>query len=138
MNSPADLLNAAIQSHQAGQYAEAEQLYLTILQTQPNHGRTLYLLGLAAHQQGNVDAAAQWYQRAIAVEPANVDAHNNLGVLMQQTGQLERAPTIRAYMATWGQFFSNSANLKQRSPITKPPSNSTPTWPPPTPIWAMP
>jgi len=91
MNSPADLLNAAIQCHQAGQYAEAEQLYLTILQTQPNHGRTLYLLGLAAHQQGNVDAAAQWYQRAIAVEPANVDAHNNLGVLMQQTGQLERA-----------------------------------------------
>lgn len=91
MNTAADLLNTAIQCHQAGQYAEAEQLYLSILQTQPNQARILYLLGLAAHQQGNGDAAAQWYQRAIAVQPDNLDAHNNLGVLMQQTGQLDQA-----------------------------------------------
>lgn len=91
MSSPSELLNAALQHHQAGQLLEAEQLYEAIVLQQPNQIQVLYLLGLANHQRGSLDRAMAWYQRAIAAKPDYADAHNNLGVLLVQQGNLQQA-----------------------------------------------
>ncbi|MBF2029951.1 MAG: glycosyltransferase family protein [Oscillatoriales cyanobacterium C42_A2020_001] len=91
MMSATELLNAAIQHHQAGQLLEAERLYEEALLQQPNQPQVLYLLGLVNHQRGDLDAAVQWYRSAIAFQPDYTDAHNNLGVLMVQQGNLQQA-----------------------------------------------
>jgi tetratricopeptide (TPR) repeat protein len=91
MSSPTELLNVALQQHQAGQLLEAERLYEAVLLEQPNQANVLYLLGLVNHQRGRLETAAMWYLRAIAVNPGYADAHNNLGVLLVQQGQLQQA-----------------------------------------------
>lgn len=91
MLSPTELLNAALQQHQAGQLLEAERLYEAVLLDQPDQANVLYLLGLANHQRGRLEAATMWYLRAIAVNPEYADAHNNLGVLFVQQGNLQQA-----------------------------------------------
>lgn len=47
--------------------------------------------GMRAHAQGDLDAAAVAYQRALAVAPDNPDALNLLGTALLQLGQAERA-----------------------------------------------
>jgi tetratricopeptide (TPR) repeat protein len=91
MTSIADLLTTAMQHHRAGQFFQAEQLYRTVLQQQPNQPNALYLLGFIAHQTGDLPLAVEWYQRAIAAKPDYVDAYNNLGAALQQQGKLEEA-----------------------------------------------
>ncbi len=112
MTTPADLLNAAIQHHQAGRLLEAEQLYQQVLAQQPPQARVVYLLGLANHQRGNWAAAVQWYQQAIALQPDYGDAHNNLGVLFVQQGNLTAAAEhYRAALASQPQNAHAHANL---------------------------
>jgi len=73
------LLAAALQHHQAGQLADAEQIYRQILAQEPNHPDALHLLGVIALQCGQHDTARQLIQRAIALQPGNAQYHNNLG-----------------------------------------------------------
>ncbi|HEY9749802.1 MAG TPA: tetratricopeptide repeat protein, partial [Allocoleopsis sp.] len=85
------LLKTAIQHHQAGRLAEAEELYQHILEAQPDHAEVWQLRGaLAAAEKRNFDAIA-YYQQALALKPNFPEAHSNLGVVLSQTGQLETA-----------------------------------------------
>ena len=51
------LLASAIREHQAGRLEEAKQLYLQVLAIDVRHAKSLYGLGLIAHQVRNFDAA---------------------------------------------------------------------------------
>jgi tetratricopeptide (TPR) repeat protein len=74
-NSPKQLtldqaLALAGQLQGQGKLAEAEHWLRQILQQQPNHAPALQLLGVVAYQAGNLPAAAELIQRAIAVTPS--------------------------------------------------------------------
>ncbi|HZW24572.1 MAG TPA: tetratricopeptide repeat protein [Gallionella sp.] len=66
---PDDLLKVAATHHQAGRNAEAEAMYLAILQTEPAHADAHYNLGLLRMQQGLAEQALPHLQAAWEADP---------------------------------------------------------------------
>jgi predicted O-linked N-acetylglucosamine transferase (SPINDLY family) len=87
----AEALQQAVRYHQAGQLAQAEQLYRAVLQADPQQVDALHLLGLIAYQVGQPEAAATCIGQALRLKPDFAQAHNSLGVVLQSQGRLEEA-----------------------------------------------
>jgi Flp pilus assembly protein TadD len=81
----------AIQHHQAGRLAEAEQFYRQVLVEQPNHPDALHLLGILFAQQGKHEPAVELIGRAIAVNPTTVVFHSNLANVLREMGRPQDA-----------------------------------------------
>lgn len=62
-------LQRAIEHHQAGRHAQAEALYLSIVQAQPYHAIANHNVGLLAGQLGFHDAALPYLRTALSVNP---------------------------------------------------------------------
>jgi tetratricopeptide (TPR) repeat protein len=71
--------DAAFAFHQRGQLAEAEQMYRSILQADPQHFHASHLLGVIFSQRGEFEAAERQISLAIRISPGNVAAHFNRG-----------------------------------------------------------
>jgi tetratricopeptide (TPR) repeat protein len=84
-------LALAVQQHQAGQLAQAEQLYRAILQADPHHVEALFLLGVLARQMGQPEQAAALLGQAVRLKPDSAAAHYELGVALQAQGRLAEA-----------------------------------------------
>jgi protein O-GlcNAc transferase len=91
MESPSELLAAAVRLHRDGDLGRAEELYGRILGRDPEHPDALHLLGVAAHQRGRDDRAAELIARAIAARPEEASYRSNLGVALRGLGRLEEA-----------------------------------------------
>jgi predicted O-linked N-acetylglucosamine transferase (SPINDLY family) len=85
----------AFQYHQAGRWAEAEQLYRQILSARPDHAEAWRLLGLLAHQGGRQQLAVECLGRAIALGPQNAVSYSDLGNVLRSMGRLPEA--LRGY-----------------------------------------
>jgi predicted O-linked N-acetylglucosamine transferase (SPINDLY family) len=86
-----NLLNTALQHHQAGRLAEAESIYRQILALDPRHADSLHLLGVLAHQVGRPDVAAGLIGQAIAVRGDDSLYHNNLANALRDQGRPDEA-----------------------------------------------
>jgi protein O-GlcNAc transferase len=91
MMAISEALAIAVQSYQTGNLAQAEALYVQILEQQPNNAQVLHWLGVITHQLGKLNQAVVYYQRALALEPNQTQLHYNLGNAFQQQGQFEAA-----------------------------------------------
>lgn len=89
------MLTCAVARHQAGDFAEAEAIYLRVLETDPENPDALHLLGLVAHQFERNQVAVDLLNRAITARPDFYDALNNLGLICRKMSQLDDA--INAY-----------------------------------------
>lgn len=85
------VFSAAVEKHQAGDLAGAEQLYRSILTKVPTHPATLCNLGAVLVRQDQVEAAAQCYAMCLAESPGYPDAHYNYGNLYRRIGQYRDA-----------------------------------------------
>ena len=85
------MLQAAIKRHQAGNLAEAAELYRLILQLQPAQGDALNLLGVINQQQGDYAEAEALGRRAVAAMPDFAAGHGNLGSALAAQGRQEEA-----------------------------------------------
>ena len=74
-----DALAIAVQHHQAGRLAAAEQIYRRVLAVDPNHVDVLHFLGVIANQTGKHELAVEYLERAIALRGDDATFHNNLG-----------------------------------------------------------
>ncbi len=101
-----DAVKLARRHHHAGRLADAETIYLQILQNQPDHPEALYLLGALKGQRGDIDAGIDLIRRAIGFRPNAAEAHRNLGVLFAQQDRMEEAFNA----------FSRAAQLQPDSP----------------------
>jgi protein O-GlcNAc transferase len=81
----------ALSLHQAGQLADAEQLYRKILAAQPQHFDSLHLLGVIHAQRGEHVAALRQIDAALAVNPNVAQAHNNRGASLLALGRHNEA-----------------------------------------------
>ncbi len=72
-------------------YAGARKALLAILKRHPGEWRAMNLLGNLALLQDRPDEAADWYQRAVAVDPAQAEVYNNLGAVALRRGEPVRA-----------------------------------------------
>jgi predicted O-linked N-acetylglucosamine transferase (SPINDLY family) len=85
------LLQRAVKLHQSGQLQTAEQLYRQILQAEPRHTATLYLLALLHKQTGDHETAGQLLKQALEIDPVNAGAWVNLGHTHNELGRLDEA-----------------------------------------------
>ncbi len=84
-------LSAAIEAHQAGDQAAAEQGYRETLEAVPDHPHALHYLGVVLHQKGENDEAVRLIERAVAQMPNHADMHSNLGAVFYEMERLEKA-----------------------------------------------
>ena len=63
------LLQQAIAAHQEGKLQDAERLYRSILQTQPDHAGVNHNLGLLAVSAGKVEEALPLFENAYNAKP---------------------------------------------------------------------
>lgn len=65
--------------HQQGKLAEAERIYVQVLQQQPENFHALHRLGLLSVQMHRTQRGVELIGKAIAIDPNFAPAHNNLG-----------------------------------------------------------
>src|SRR5262249_51478888 len=73
--------------HQAGRLPEAEQIYRQILQSQPKHFESHFLLGVIYGQRGSHADAVRQFDVALKLNAKNAAVHNSRGVAL---GKLKR------------------------------------------------
>ncbi len=81
----------AVQHHQAGRLAEADQNYRKVLAADPRHSDSLHMLGVLACQTKHPDIAVDLIQRAVAINGGNAAYHHNLGSAWNDLGRLDEA-----------------------------------------------
>lgn len=91
MSVVADYLGVGLAYHQAGQLAQAEQIYRKILTSHPNCAEAWYLSGLLAHQLGQSQLALEYLQRAATLDDARDIFHASQGLIYGQMGLWEQA-----------------------------------------------
>jgi predicted O-linked N-acetylglucosamine transferase (SPINDLY family) len=87
----ADVLQQALDHHQAGRLAEAETLYRQVLAQVPDHPEALHRLGVLAGQCGQPDVAIDLISLAVALDPSVAVYHNDLGESYRRVGKLDLA-----------------------------------------------
>lgn len=91
MPTIAETLENAVQHHQRGHLQHAEQLYMDVLQSDPNNFIVLHSLGVLAHQLGKHNAAIELISKAIAGNQQIPQFHNTLGLIFEAVGKFEQA-----------------------------------------------
>ncbi len=85
------MFNRGLALHQQGRMGEAEACYREVLASQPAHFDSLHLLGVAALQARQFARAAELIGAALAVDPRQAAAHNNLGNALDSLNRPEEA-----------------------------------------------
>lgn len=80
----AQLIQAAMQHHQAGELQKAKAIYRRVLRKQPGNAEAMHLCGLVEYQDGKLDEAASLIVRAIRLKPSSIMHFNLAAVLRAQ------------------------------------------------------
>ena len=108
-------LQTARRHYRAGRLAQAARICDRVLQKQPQHRESLYLLSSIAHRQGDFSLAADYITQAIALDGQNPLLYFNLGVLYSAQEKLPEA--LQAYRQAlslqpdYPQAWNNLGNL---------------------------
>ena len=84
-------LRIALQHHQAGEVAKAEEVYRQVLADDPKNGEALHWLGLLAHQCGKHDLALGLMGKALLYKSAVSSYHHNYAEVWLAVGETEQA-----------------------------------------------
>src|SRR5882672_12002669 len=79
MSTTSETLQLAVKYHQTGQFEQAEKLYRTVLESEPNNPDAHHLLGLAALAVGQAQVAVEHIRTAVDLAPAPAEFHHHLG-----------------------------------------------------------
>jgi predicted O-linked N-acetylglucosamine transferase (SPINDLY family) len=84
-------LDVAIRCQQAGQAEQAKQLYIRILEQQPDHPLALRNLGIIARGSGDFPLALAPSERALALRPDRPEFHACFAIALGAAGYPEKA-----------------------------------------------
>ena len=109
-----ELLQQALQHHQAGRLAEAEAAYQALLRQEPKNVDAQHFLGVIAYQRGNFAQAERLIAQALVWQPANAPALSNLGNVLRALGRERDAiAAYRKALALQPEFPDALSNLAQ-------------------------
>jgi len=77
------------------EYREAQEIFYRLAQSDPKNPLYWNELGIALHNQAQLDQALKCYQKAAKVDPHYADAQNNIGTVLYERKKFPKA--IRAY-----------------------------------------
>ena len=80
-------LNTLLEHYQAGRFSDAEKLALSITQRFPEHLFAWKVLSAVLSQTGRKSEAVNACQKAVELSHQDVEAHSNLGVILQELGR---------------------------------------------------
>ena len=89
-----NLFQEALNLHQAANFADAENLYYEILETQPTNIDTIFYLGTLKLQQGEFEDARLLLEKATTLKPNHAIAYNNLATALKEQGKLDEAVIV--------------------------------------------
>ena len=84
-------LEQALDYYQDGNFEAAHALYARMLVDEPENHELLYMLSLCRQKQGQLDAAADYLQQAIDLQPRSSLFHYTLGGLRMRQGHYQQA-----------------------------------------------
>lgn len=87
----AAIFQSALVQHQAGNLAQAEQLYRQVLTANASHADALHMIGVLAGQVGKAELACEFIAEAISINPSAAAYYNNLGVVLNGRGLYSEA-----------------------------------------------
>jgi tetratricopeptide (TPR) repeat protein len=86
-----DQLGKATELHKSGQVAEAEKIYLSILEVDPQNVDAKHLLGLVRGEQDRDREAVSLITEAIEAKPREAAFHHNIAGIYRRMGKLADA-----------------------------------------------
>jgi predicted O-linked N-acetylglucosamine transferase (SPINDLY family) len=86
-----DLLNRALAFHSQGRLAEAEQLYVAVMQAAPGEAAAPHLLGVVRAQQGRTAEALELMAAALSLNPDAPEILSNYGNALKTAGRNDEA-----------------------------------------------
>ena len=81
----------AIQNHKENNFEIAEKLYKEILNIDPDHFKSIHLLGTLSAQIKNFDQAKKFLEKAIEIKNDYSETHYNLGNVLIELGEIQKA-----------------------------------------------
>ena len=84
-------LNSLLEYYQTGRYVDAEKLSLSITEEFPKHPFAWKVLAAVLKQMGKINESLVASQKSVQLDPQDAEAHNNLGVILQELGRLNEA-----------------------------------------------
>lgn len=81
--NPKELFQHALAAHQAGNLAQAEEMYARLLAAKPGQAQVTYLMGALRAQQGRSAEAVELLESALAAQPDNPAILLHLGNALQ-------------------------------------------------------
>lgn len=113
MSDVGALLAQAAGFQKAGDLAQAEALYLDVLDADPSNRNALHLLGVIRYQQGRNSEALDLIGRVLGGRPDSAAVRSNYGLVLKALGRLEEAlesfDTALAIQPGYGPALSNRA-----------------------------
>jgi tetratricopeptide (TPR) repeat protein len=92
--SYSNLISEAINQHQSGNLAKANEIYSSVLAIDPNHLQALCLSGGLAQQAGDFTRAIALFMKAKQLSPAMPAIYLQLGICYSNIGELETANAL--------------------------------------------
>ncbi len=83
-------LSTALQRHQAGQLAEAEQMYRDLIQQDGDYVDARNMLGALLYQQNRFADALEQFERVMQLQPS-ADSYNSMGVALKGLHRIQEA-----------------------------------------------
>ncbi|MBF0588427.1 MAG: sulfotransferase domain-containing protein [Magnetococcales bacterium] len=84
-------LTLAVEKLNTGALQEAEQLGLSILQTQPNHADAFHILGTVAQLAGHHQQAVELFHQALTIAGSHAPLYHALGINLSQLSRHKEA-----------------------------------------------
>lgn len=99
LSARTNMLAPADSAYNAGQYGEAIELYQAAMNKEGTSAASLFNLGNAYYQSGDLGNARLCYERARRIDPRSVEINNNLNYLASKVDDANRADLSDKKMA---------------------------------------
>jgi Tfp pilus assembly protein PilF len=88
------LVNLASELSKRGQYENAKTILEGVIRERPDFWLANYDLGYVSYRLRDLDAAERLLRRAIAINPADADAHEYLGLTLFRENRVDEAAAL--------------------------------------------